>query len=225
MQRGAHRGRPGPDPGGRQVAACTDDRTPLGTFQIPPTTTRRSRSASVNVSPMSMAAAYATPPRRHLLRSRSSLTKIVDDDGPVAAGAVGGMPSGDIRARSRRRPTTSCRACSPARTAAASWHRARELPGGGQDRHLQRGERQRHAVRRVRRVHHHAGRLRLGVQPGLARRTDTMTGQSACYRAGGGDQDCPGEMFGANAPGSTWHMTFDHANLTGSHDFQAGSSE
>ena len=29
----------------------------------------------------------------------------------------------------------------------------------------------------------------------------------------------PGEMFGAMAPGQTWHMTFDHANLTGSVDF------
>jgi membrane peptidoglycan carboxypeptidase len=41
----------------------------------------------------------------------------------------------------------------------------------------------------------------------------TMTGLTACYRLEGGGQDCPGEMFGANAPGSTWHMTFDHADL------------
>jgi len=41
----------------------------------------------------------------------------------------------------------------------------------------------------------------------------TMTGLSACYRLEGGGQECPGEMFGANAPGSTWHMTFDHAAL------------
>ena len=26
-------------------------------------------------------------------------------------------------------------------------------------------------------------------------------------------------MFGANAPASTWHMTFDNANLSGSQDF------
>jgi membrane peptidoglycan carboxypeptidase len=42
---------------------------------------------------------------------------------------------------------------------------------------------------------------------------DTMTGSSACYRLESGSPDCPGEMFGANAPGSTWHMTFDHAAL------------
>src|SRR5215470_7640639 len=41
----------------------------------------------------------------------------------------------------------------------------------------------------------------------------TMTGTTACYRTESGGQDCPGEMFGANAPGSTWHMTFDHAAL------------
>jgi hypothetical protein len=28
-------------------------------------------------------------------------------------------------------------------------------------------------------------------------------------------------MFGAQAPGTVWHMTFDHANLKGSEDFQA----
>jgi membrane peptidoglycan carboxypeptidase len=42
---------------------------------------------------------------------------------------------------------------------------------------------------------------------------DTMGGQNSCYRLEDGSQYCPGEMFGANAPGSTWHMTFDHADL------------
>jgi len=41
----------------------------------------------------------------------------------------------------------------------------------------------------------------------------TMTGYTACYRTEGGGQLCPSQMFGANAPGSTWHMTFDHAAL------------
>src|SRR6266700_3745698 len=42
----------------------------------------------------------------------------------------------------------------------------------------------------------------------------TMTGDTACYRTeGGGFPSCPGELFGAHAPGSTWHMTFDHAAL------------
>jgi membrane peptidoglycan carboxypeptidase len=42
---------------------------------------------------------------------------------------------------------------------------------------------------------------------------DTMGGSSSCYRLEFGGLSCPGEMFGANAPGSTWHMTFDHASL------------
>jgi membrane peptidoglycan carboxypeptidase len=43
--------------------------------------------------------------------------------------------------------------------------------------------------------------------------SDTMVGSSACYRLEDGSQSCPGQMFGANAPASTWHMTFDHADL------------
>ena len=35
-----------------------------------------------------------------------------------------------------------------------------------------------------------------------------MSGTGSCYREG-----CPGEMFGADAPAHTWQMTFLHANL------------
>jgi membrane peptidoglycan carboxypeptidase len=42
---------------------------------------------------------------------------------------------------------------------------------------------------------------------------DTMGGSASCYRLESGGLDCPGQMFGTNAPASTWHMTFDHANL------------
>jgi membrane peptidoglycan carboxypeptidase len=48
---------------------------------------------------------------------------------------------------------------------------------------------------------------------------DTMYYTSACYRSWYGYQDCPGEMFGANAPLSVWHVTFDNANLSGSTAF------
>lgn len=47
----------------------------------------------------------------------------------------------------------------------------------------------------------------------------TMAYQTACYRLESGSQECPGEMFGANAPASTWHMTFDNANLGHARDF------
>jgi membrane peptidoglycan carboxypeptidase len=48
---------------------------------------------------------------------------------------------------------------------------------------------------------------------------DTMGGQSSCYRTEFGGLSCPGEMFGADAPGNTWHMTFDLANLGHSRSF------
>ncbi len=53
--------------------------------------------------------------------------------------------------------------------------------------------------------------------------TDTMTGMSACYQLEYGGQDCPGEMYGANAPATTWHMSFDSANLSGSGAFPTSS--
>ena len=47
----------------------------------------------------------------------------------------------------------------------------------------------------------------------------TMGGQDSCFRPFYGGLQCPGEMFGADAPGSTWRLTFDSANLDGSHAF------
>jgi membrane peptidoglycan carboxypeptidase len=41
----------------------------------------------------------------------------------------------------------------------------------------------------------------------------TMGGVDAYYRLENGVLDSPGEMYGANAPASTWHMSFDHAAL------------
>jgi membrane peptidoglycan carboxypeptidase len=43
-----------------------------------------------------------------------------------------------------------------------------------------------------------------------------MLNQNSCYRenpVSGGYQRCPGQMFGANAPGATWQMTFLAADL------------
>jgi membrane peptidoglycan carboxypeptidase len=39
-----------------------------------------------------------------------------------------------------------------------------------------------------------------------------MTGSSSCYRSSGGAMDCPGSVFGANA-GQIWQMTFESADL------------
>jgi membrane peptidoglycan carboxypeptidase len=38
--------------------------------------------------------------------------------------------------------------------------------------------------------------------------THALNGVQACYRGG-----CPGTLFGAQAPGQTWQMTFEHAVL------------
>jgi membrane peptidoglycan carboxypeptidase len=40
-----------------------------------------------------------------------------------------------------------------------------------------------------------------------------MGGSSACYRAWTGGLTCDGEMYGANAPASTWRASFDAADL------------
>jgi membrane peptidoglycan carboxypeptidase len=42
---------------------------------------------------------------------------------------------------------------------------------------------------------------------------EAMTGAGACYRASGEGQVCDSEMFGADAPGHTWQLSFEHANL------------
>ena len=48
---------------------------------------------------------------------------------------------------------------------------------------------------------------------------NTMYNTSACYRPWTGGLECPGEMYGANAPGSTWRATFDSANLGHARNF------
>lgn len=40
-----------------------------------------------------------------------------------------------------------------------------------------------------------------------------MIGSNACYREVSGFESCPGQMFGDNAPGATWQLTFQHAAL------------
>jgi membrane peptidoglycan carboxypeptidase len=42
--------------------------------------------------------------------------------------------------------------------------------------------------------------------------THPMVGYASCYRAAGGGEDCPGSVFGANA-GQIWQLTFESADL------------
>ena len=76
---------------------------------------------------------------------------------------------------------------------------------GGQDRH-----REQLLLRRVRRLHGHPGRLRVGL-PSLSPAGDD--GSGACYQQQGGGLACDSEMFGADAPGHTWQLSFERANL------------
>jgi membrane peptidoglycan carboxypeptidase len=48
-----------------------------------------------------------------------------------------------------------------------------------------------------------------------------MGGTTACYQSASGGPTCPQEMFGANAPGQTWQMSFEHADLGQVHGFVA----
>jgi membrane peptidoglycan carboxypeptidase len=41
-----------------------------------------------------------------------------------------------------------------------------------------------------------------------------MIGDASCYRGSGGGSDCPGSVFGANA-GQIWQLTFENADLGG----------
>ena len=42
--------------------------------------------------------------------------------------------------------------------------------------------------------------------------THPMVGYASCYRGGGGGENCPGSVFGANA-GQIWQLTFESADL------------
>ena len=120
---------------------------------------------SVNVSPLSMAAAYATVAARGMYCAPVAIGKILDNTGKS-------MPV----------PSANCHRAFPAVVAdavsyilqgvltsgtAAQHRRPVRSRGGGQDRYLQRGGRRRHAVRRLRRLHPQPGGLRVGVQPDL----------------------------------------------------------
>jgi membrane peptidoglycan carboxypeptidase len=45
-----------------------------------------------------------------------------------------------------------------------------------------------------------------------------MVGYASCYRSAGGGEACPGSVFGANA-GQIWQMTFDSADLGSNYNF------
>ena len=197
MQHGEDRGRPGHDPSRRHVAACRRTRPRQGTLDPadddPPFTL-----GVVNVSPMSMAAAYAAPAANGVYCKPIVLTKIVNDAGqslPVPSAGCHQAISGPGRAgRELHPPGRATRAAPPpAWGSRTTRRRARPAPPTWQ-------------AATARRYAAFAGYTTalasyVSVFNPASPTTYTMTGTSACYQLEYGGQDCPAEMFGANAPG------------------------
>ena len=179
----------------------------------------------VNVSPMSMAAAYAAPAANGIYCKPVVLTKIVDDNG-----------------KSLPVPSAGCHQAIGVRVAQAVNYILQGVLNFPNGTAYGMGLANYQAAGKTGTSNVASGNgtpfaAFAGYTTGLVGYVSvfnpasptryTMTGTSACYQLEYGGQDCPAEMFGANAPATTWHMTFDHANLAGSADFQpvpAGSS-
>jgi membrane peptidoglycan carboxypeptidase len=179
----------------------------------------------VNVSPMSMAAAYAVPASNGVYCKPIVLTKIVDDEGhslPV--------------------PSAGChQAISPEVAEATNYilQGVLNFPNGtaygnGLANYQAAGKT---GTSNVANGNGTPFAAFAGYTTALAGYVsvfnpvsptgNTMVDNSACYQQEAGGAHCYGEMFGANAPLSVWHMSFDHANLNGSSNFQpvpSGSS-
>jgi membrane peptidoglycan carboxypeptidase len=169
-----------------------------------------------NVSPMSMAAAYAVPAANGMYCKPVVLTKITDADG-----------------KSLPVPSAGCRRAISVRTAQAVNYILQGVLTTGTGAGLELADYQAAGKTGTSNVANHAGTpfaafagytTKLAGYVSVFNPTsptvDTMTGESACYQLEYGGENCPSPMFGAQAPGTVWHMTFDHANLKGSADFQ-----
>jgi membrane peptidoglycan carboxypeptidase len=166
---------------------------------------------SVNVSPLSMAAAYATVAARGMYCAPVAIGKILDNTG-----------------KSLSVPSANCHRAFPAVVADAVSYILQGVLTSGTAANIG-GLVGRQAAGKTGTSNVEGGggtpyAAFGGYTPSLTGYVSvfnpisptgrTMTGYTACYRTeGGGFPSCPSEMFGANAPGSTWHMTFDHAAL------------
>ena len=168
---------------------------------------------SVNVSPLSMAAAYATVAARGMYCTPVAIGKITDNAGK-------NLPV----------PSANCHRVFPAVVADAVSYILQGVltsgtaaPPGGPGGLFGREAAGKTGTSNVESGGGTPYAAFAGYIPGLVGYVSvfnpvsptgrTMAGYTACYRTEGGGQFCPSQMFGANAPGSTWHMTFDHAAL------------
>ena len=165
---------------------------------------------SVNVSPLSMAAAYATVAARGMYCAPVAIGKITDNTG-----------------KSLAVPSASCHRAFPAVVADAVSYILQAVLTSGTAANIG-GLAGRQAAGKTGTSNVEGGggtpyAAFAGYTPSLVGYVSvfnpvsptgrTMAGYTACYRLESGGQSCPSQMFGANAPGSTWHMTFDHAAL------------
>ena len=194
-----------------------DGKKKTASYQYPADDEPSFTLGTVNVSPMSMAAAYAVPASGGMYCKPTVLTKITDDVG-----------------KSLPVPSADCHRVISAEVAdAVNYIVQGVLVPGGTANGLELENYQAAGKTGTSNVASGNGTPYAafgGYTTALAGyvsvfnpkspTTLTMTGESACFRLEGADYPyCPPEMFGANAPGSTWHMSFDLANLTGSTDF------
>jgi membrane peptidoglycan carboxypeptidase len=170
---------------------------------------------SVYVSPMSMAAAYAVPAANGVYCKPIVLTKIVDGDG-----------------KSLPVPSAGCHQAIPVRVAQAVNYILQGVltsgtaAGGGLANYPAAGKTGTSNVQNGTGTPYaaFAGYTTklvgyVSVFNPISPTGSPMAGSTACYQGEFGGQNCPPEMFGANAPLSVWHMTFDSANLSGSTAF------
>jgi membrane peptidoglycan carboxypeptidase len=171
---------------------------------------------SVDVSPMSMAAAYAVPASGGVYCKPIVLTKIIDDDNkslPVPSAGCHRVMTTTIAAAVNYVLQGVLTTGTGAGLELANYQAA----GKTGTSNIESGDGTPYAA--------FAGYTTaltgyVSVFNPVSPTKYTMVDQSACYRQEGTDYPhCYGEMYGANAPGSTWHMTFDYANLDGSADF------
>src|SRR5579864_2172553 len=193
------------------TSLLSSDKTPEGTLtsadNIPSFTL-----GSVGVAPMSMAAAYATVADRGTYCAPVAIDKIVTDTGRTlsvpSAGCHRVLSTGVADAVNYILQGVLV---SPGTAATVGGLNGREAAGKTGTSNVANGFGTPYAAF-------------AGYTPSLVGYVsvfnpisptvhDTMGASASCYRLESGGLDCTGEMFGTNAPASTWHMTFDHANL------------
>ena len=193
------------------TSLLSSDNTPLGTLNsadnIPSFTL-----GSVGVSPLSMAAAYATVAARGTYCAPVAIDQIVTDTGSklsVPSAGCHQVLSTDVADAVNY--ILQGVLVSPGTAATVGGLNGREAAGKTGTSNVANGFGTPYAAF-------------AGYTPSLVGYVsvfnpisptvhDTMGGSASCYQLEFGGLACPGEMFGTNAPASTWHMTFDHANL------------